>query len=58
MTVAQTKEKFFHLTLLTLFAVFFTIPIVGLFMFDCKFYPSKRFASLLLLFFHGAGGMG
>ncbi len=51
MTVAQTKEKFLHLALLTLFAVFLTIPIVGLFMFDCKFYPPKRFASLLLLFF-------
>jgi len=58
MTVAQTREKFFHLALLTLFAVFFTIPIVGLFLFDSKFYPPKRFASLLLLFFHGAGGMG
>jgi hypothetical protein len=52
MTVAQTKEKFFHLTLLALFAVFFTIPIVGLFMFDCKFYPPKRFASVLLIFFN------
>ena len=51
MTVAQTKEKFFHLTLLVLFAVFSTISIVGLFMFDCKFYSPKRFTSLLLLFF-------
>jgi len=52
MTVAETKEKFLHLALLTLFAAFFTIPVVGLFMFDCKFYPPKRFASLLILFFH------
>jgi hypothetical protein len=52
MILAQKKEKFFHLALLTLFAVYFTIPIVGLFIFDCKFYPPKRFASLLLLFFH------
>jgi hypothetical protein len=51
MTVAQTREKVFHLALLALFAIFFTIPIAGLFMFDCKFYPPKRFVSLLLLFF-------
>jgi hypothetical protein len=51
MTLAQKKEKFFHLALLTLFAVYFTIPIVGLFIFDRKFYPPQKFASLLLLFF-------
>lgn len=50
MTITQLKEKFFHLLLLALFAFFFSIPIGVLFMFECKFYPPKRFASFLLFF--------
>ena len=45
------RAKFIHYFLIALIIGFFAIPLAGVCVFDCKFNPPQRVASILLIFF-------
>jgi len=48
--VASLKSKIIRYVLVALIIGFFAIPLAAVCLFDCKFYPAQRIASILLFF--------
>ncbi len=49
--VVSLKERVIRYILIALIIGFFAIPLASLCWMDCKFFPAKRIASILLFFF-------